>query len=92
MAYVYAGMFFLAALILIFRLGKENKIFYFTGGLFLFMSAWWLLDELLQVDLFHGTWGWVFRGVIAVAVVIIGLTYCKERKKASSQEDDGGNS
>ena len=56
------------------------------------MSAWWLLDELLQVDLFHGTWGWVFRGVIAVAVVIIGLTYWKERKKASSQEDDGGNS
>ena len=92
MAYVYAGMFFLAALILIFRLGKENKIFYFTGGLFLFMSAWWLLDELLQVDLFHGTWGWVFRGVIAVAVVSIGLTYWKERKKASSQEDDGGNS
>lgn len=91
MAYVYAGMFFLAALILIFRLGKENKIFYFTGGLFLFMSAWWLLDELLQVDLFHGTWGWVFRGVIAVAVVIIGLTYWKERKKTSSQKDEGGN-
>lgn len=87
MGYVYAGMFLVAALILVFRLGRENKIFYFAGGLFFYMSLWWLADELLEVDLFHGTWGWVFRIVVAVALVIVGLAYFRERKKDAARED-----
>ena len=35
MGYVYAAMWFIAGLILIFRLSKENKIFYVAGGFFL---------------------------------------------------------
>lgn len=87
MGFVYAAMFFLVGLILIFRMGKENKIFYFAGGIFLFMGIWWLLNELLEQTLFHGMWGWVFRGVMAVALVIFGLTYWKERKKSASGQN-----
>lgn len=88
MAYVYAGMFFVAALLLVFRLGKENKVFYFAGGLCFYMSVWWLLDELLQVDLFKGTWGWVFRIVMAAALAVLGVAYFRERKKAAPDNGD----
>ena len=40
--YVYAAMWFAAALLLFFRFGKMNKIFYFAGALFLVMGGWWL--------------------------------------------------
>ena len=46
MGYVYAAMWFIAGLILIFRLSKENKIFYVAGGFFLVLGVWWLLDSL----------------------------------------------
>ena len=38
MGYVYAAMWLIAGLILIFRLSKENKIFYVAGGFLLFGS------------------------------------------------------
>ena len=55
MEYVYAGMWFLIGLLLIWKLRKENQVFAFAGGIFLFMGAWWLADALLpQLDLFGG--------------------------------------
>ena len=46
--YVYAAMWFAAALLLFFRFGKMNKIFYFAGALFLVMGGWWLAGAILQ--------------------------------------------
>ena len=48
MGYVYAAMWLIAGLILIFRLSKENKIFYVAGGFFLVLGVWWLLDPGLE--------------------------------------------
>lgn len=42
MGYVYAAMWLIAGLILIFRLSKENKIFYVAGGFFLVLGVWWM--------------------------------------------------
>lgn len=88
MSYVYAGLFFAVALLMFFRLGRENKVFYLAGALFLFMGAWWLFDALLDVDLFHGVWGWVFRGVMALALIFFVWVYWRERKKATQEKDD----
>ena len=46
MNYVYAGMWFVCGLILIVKLGKENRVFYAAGGFFLVLGAWWLANEL----------------------------------------------
>jgi membrane protein implicated in regulation of membrane protease activity len=85
MAYVYAAMWFLIGVLLIFRFGRENKIFYPTGVLFLFMGAWWLCDALLPVDLLKGPLSWVFRGVLAVALVLLCLAYYRSRKRDKAQ-------
>ena len=75
MEYVYPAIWFMAGLILIARMGKENKIFYLAGAFFLFLGGWWLADVLLTVDLMSGVWGWVLRGVSAVMLLILGAFY-----------------
>lgn len=82
MGYFYAIMWFVVGLILIFSISKENKIFYFAGGFFIFMGAWWLADTVLpQVDLFSGTWGIVLRVIAAIALVLLCIVFFKERSK-----------
>ncbi len=82
MEYVYAGMWFLIGLLLIWKLRKENQIFVFAGGIFLFMGAWWLADALMpKLDLFGGVYAWIFRGVMAVALIITGLVFFRQKRK-----------
>lgn len=81
MEYIYAAMWFLVGLLLIFRFGKLNRIFYFAGGLFLVMGVWWLAGAVLARDLFAGALGWIFRGLMAVALVLLCMAYYRERKK-----------
>ena len=92
--FVYAAMWFLAGLLLLGKLRKENRVFVFIGCIFLFMGCWWLADALLKdVDLFSGFYVWIFRGVMAVAVVGTVLAYYrqKQRDKVASQEaEDAG--
>ena len=76
---------FIVALLLVFRFGKLNKIFYFAGALFFVMGAWWLVGAILQQDLFAGALGWAFRGVMAVALVLLCMAYYRERKKDNSE-------
>ena len=63
MDYVFAGLWLVVGLLLIFRFGRENKVFYLLGAFFLILAGWWIADILLPVDLFAGVWPWVLRGL-----------------------------
>ena len=81
MQYVYAVMWFVMAFFMIFRFGKENKIFYLAGGVLVVFGVWWLLDAIRpEWQMFGGTPGIVFRVVIVAALVAILLFYLKQRK------------
>ncbi len=80
MEYVYAGMWLLVGLILIFRLGKENKIFYLAGAFFLILGGWWGANIFTQEDLFSGVWGTVLRIITAIALVLLCLVFWKYYK------------
>lgn len=85
--YIYAGMWFLVGLILLLRLRKENRVFLFAGFLFLFMGVWWLANILLpELDLFGGVYAWLFRGVMAGALIVTVLAYYKQRKKDQAEQ------
>ena len=86
MSYVYSAMWFLAGLILIVRMGRENKIFYFAGAFFIVLGAWWLADELLPLNLFTGVWGLLLRIVTGVALLILCLAFFRERRALSQKE------
>lgn len=69
-------------LALIWKLRKENQVFVFAGGIFLFMGAWWLADALLpQLDLFGGVYAWIFRGVMAAALIVTGLVFFRQKRR-----------
>ncbi len=86
MQYFYVAMWFIVGLLLIFKLSKENKIFYFAGGFFLLLGAWWLADALAPDDLFAGTWGTALRIVTLIALVVLGAVFFIERQRMINQE------
>lgn len=99
MGYFYAAAWLLVALILIFKMkmGREHKIFYFLGGYFVFMSAWWVLDSALEQDFFgNNIYGWGFRIITAAVLALSIWVYLKEKGKKpesgdNSEADDDSN-
>jgi len=81
LTYVYAAMWFIVGLILIFRMGRENRIFYAAGAFFLFLGGWWLADAINPMNLLTGPWSMILRGVTAVALVLMCVAFFKENKK-----------
>jgi hypothetical protein len=81
MTYLYAAMWFLIGLILIFRMGRENRVFYGAGAFFLLLGGWWFADAVLPVNLFEGVWIWILRGITAVALLLASLAFAREYRK-----------
>lgn len=82
--YVYAGLFALIGILVIIRMRKVNKVFYFAGAIFEVMAAWWLVNSLYpELDMFHGAWGWAFRGVMLVTLLVTCYVFYRERTKGS---------
>ncbi len=85
--YVYACMWVLCGLILIVKMGKENRVFYPTGAFFLVLGAWWFLNELYpEVNMFEGVPGWILRGLGAVILVLLIVTFVKQKRQEKQQQ------
>ena len=81
MTCLYAVLWVLSGLILIVRMGRENRVFYPIGAFFLFLGAWWAAAGITGRNLFVGVWGWTLRGVTAVALALAVAAFAKERRK-----------
>lgn len=82
MGYFYAAMWIIVGLLLIFSFSKEHKIFYFAGGFFLLLGAWWLADSILPEDnLFAGAWGTALWIVTLIALVVLSVFFFIERQR-----------
>ncbi len=84
--YAYAALWLLSGLLLIFRFGRENKVFYALGAFFLLLGAWWLADIFVPEDLFAGVWVWVLRVLGAGALLLAVYAYYGEKKKADKKK------
>ena len=86
MNYVYAAIWFAIGLMLMIRLGREGKRFYFAGGVFLLLGAWWLFMELFPGHPFFNGWmGWVFKIVLGVSLVVLCLIFLQQNQKQTSR-------
>lgn len=89
MTYIYAAMWFAVGFILIFRMAKENRVFYAAGAFFLLLGGWWLANAMFpEVNLFGGVWGWVLRGITAVALFLMCVVFFKEMQQEKSKSGD----
>ena len=92
MGYMYAAIFVIAGLILIFQMSKENKIFYGAGAYFVLMGAWWGVDAYKpEWSVFAGVPGIIFKVITGIALVILGGMFLKihleGRKKEKAREE-----
>lgn len=88
MNYVYAAIWFAIGLMLMIRLGREGKRFYFAGGVFLLLGAWWLFMELFPGHPFFNGWmGWVFKIVLGVSLVVLCLIFLQQKNRNDPPDD-----
>ena len=89
--FMYAGLWIVIGLILIFSMARENKIFILAGAFFLVLGGWWLANALLpEVDLFAGGWGIALKCITGAALLILTAAFVREyrRKSTAARKDD----
>ncbi len=86
--YIYAALWLVIAVYLFFYAFKSHKFLFFLSGYFLFMSGWYLANQLLtDVNLFSGMYSWIFRGIALVVLIISVIVYFYSKKKRLEQGD-----
>ncbi len=88
MTIVYSVMWLLIAIFLLSLGIKEQKIYLVFSVYFLFNSVWWGVSAFVEKDMFHGTLGWVFRGITAVFLVIGCVYYYFYRKNGGDKAEE----
>ncbi|MDE7389753.1 MAG: hypothetical protein K2M82_02270 [Lachnospiraceae bacterium] len=82
--YLYFAMWLLIAVFLIIFGIKENKIYFLFSVYFIFNAIWWFCDIMVKADLFHGIYGWIFRGITAIYLAIVIVCYLRAKKKGQN--------
>ncbi len=80
MGFFYAGLWAVAAVYLLVMAIKESKFLFLVSGLFWFMSIWWLVNELVPINLFDGVYGIVFRVVVGIVLLVLLVIYAMKKK------------
>ncbi|MCI1965537.1 MAG: hypothetical protein LKJ17_05325 [Oscillospiraceae bacterium] len=81
MGYVYVVLWIGVGAFLIFRMGKESRVFYPIGGFFLLLGVWWAAGVYTGLNLFSGAWGWALRAVTAVTLVLACAEFIKDVRR-----------
>ena len=93
MGYMYAAIWFIAGLVLVFRLAKENKIFYLAGAFFFVLGGWWLADAIQPAwQVFQGVPGIVLKVIAGGVLVILAVQFYRINRagrKADKQDKEG---
>ena len=79
--WVYAALWFVIAGYFFYLAVRESRFFFFIAPFFVFLGAWALADELMAADLMGGVFGWIYRGVGVVALVICLVKYFTLKRK-----------
>ena len=89
-AYFMAAICAVSGLLLIFRLGREKKLYYPLGAFLILLGAWVLADELTNQAL-SGSWAvWVQRAVLLAVIIVLSVIMAKDIRasKAAMPSDE----
>lgn len=82
MGYFTAGVMILLGIVLIVKFGREMKICYPAGGVFVLLGAWWALSTMYPENpVINGWVNWVVKGVAAAMLIVMGIVFFVGRKK-----------
>ena len=82
MGYLYAAVWLLIAGYLLYTAIRRDRtpILFILSGFMVFMTVWELIDAISPADLKSGVYGWIYRGVALVALVLCLIWYFKSRR------------
>lgn len=82
MGYVYAAVWLIIAAYLLFTAIKRDRtpILFILAGFMVFLSVWELLDTIYDVNMKAGTYGWIYKGVALVALIMCFIWFFKSRR------------
>lgn len=79
-SYIYVILWYVLAAYLFYMAIKESKFFFLLAGFFIFLGTWALVDIFVDVDLMAGVYGWIYRGVAIVVLILCAVKYFKMKK------------
>lgn len=94
-AYFMAAVCAASGLLLIFRMGREKKLYYPLGAFLIALGAWVLADELTGKALSSSCAVWVQRAVllaVIVALIVVMVKDARSSKAAATAGTDEDNS
>ncbi len=74
---LWAGL----AVYCIYSARKISPILYILGGFFVFMFAWYLINDLTAFDMFGGMYNIIFRGICLAFLAVLVIIYIRIKKK-----------
>nr|WP_316621557.1 hypothetical protein [uncultured Ruminococcus sp.] len=75
--YIYTAVWLLLAAYMIYVTVKRYRtpIMFILSGFMVFLAVWELVNVLTPVDLKAGVYGWVYRGIALVVLVLCLVWY-----------------
>jgi hypothetical protein len=75
--YIYTAVWLLLAAYMIYVTVKRYRtpIMFILSGFVVFLAVWELVNVLTPVDLKAGVYGWVYRGIALVVLVLCLIWY-----------------
>jgi hypothetical protein len=63
---------------------KVHNVLYLASLFFAFMFGWTLVDFLLPIDMLSGLFGWIYKGISLLFLVVFVVIYIRIRKSKSN--------
>ena len=81
--YVYTAVWFLIAAYLFYTAIRRYRkpILFLMAGFVTFLGIWELVDTLIEINLKTGVYGWIYRGVALVVLVMCLIWYFRLRNR-----------
>ena len=75
--YIYTAVWLLLAAYMIYVTVKRYRtpIMFILSGFMVFLAVWELVNVLTPVDLKAGVYGWIYRGIALVVLVLCLIWY-----------------
>ncbi|MBQ6336126.1 MAG: hypothetical protein IJI50_02720 [Ruminococcus sp.] len=75
--------FLIAGYLLFTAIRRERKpILFILSGFMVFLGVWELINVLNDVDMKAGVYGWIYRGVAAVVLVVCLIWFFMSRRRS----------
>jgi len=80
-SYIYVILWYVLAAYLFYWAIKESRFLFILSGFFIFLGTWALVDIFVETDLMAGVWGWIYRGVAILVLILCIIRYYLSKKR-----------